>query len=310
MKRFLLTLTMVSAVALTAFPAGEVIIRQDQGRNAFVDRKFSLLPNQALGSGETYPTLKAINVPISFKYTVTAADIAALGASTAANKLLTTLPARAVVLTTTVKPLVAMASNVASTGTLTSDNTNVANTETVTIGAKVYTFKTALTPTEGEVLIGADADASLLNLIRAINHGATDGTNYKAAAANANVSAATAVTSHAFLLTAKAVGVAGQVATTETSAHLAFGAATLTGGQLLSAATARVITANHNFGTAYDVLQAVGDTVLDFYATPQSENFAATTPMSLRMTSTGANLSTVTTGTMEVWVTYLVRPGS
>lgn len=91
---------------------------------------------------------------------------------------------------------------IAATATLTSNNTNVSDANTVTIGTKVYTFKTALTPTEGEVLIGADADASLLNLIRAINHSGTPDTDYKCAAANANVTAATSVTAHAFVITA------------------------------------------------------------------------------------------------------------
>lgn len=124
-----------------------------------------------------------------------------------------------------------------STGTLTSNNTNVSNNDTVTIGTKVYTFKTALTPTEGEVLIGADADASLLNLIRAINHSGTPGTDYKCAAANADVTAATSVTSHAFAVTAIVPGLDGDsIATTETAATLSWGAATLTGGTTFSAA--------------------------------------------------------------------------
>lgn len=119
-----------------------------------------------------------------------------------------------------------------ATGTLTSDNTNVANNDTVTIGTKVYTFKTALTPAEGEVLIGANADASLLNLIHAINHTGVPGTDYQVAVADPNVTAAASVTAHAFLVTAIKDGVAGNgIPTTETSAHLSWGAA-VTGGAL------------------------------------------------------------------------------
>lgn len=125
----------------------------------------------------------------------------------------------------------ASASAVAASGTITSDNTNVADGDTVTIGSKTYTFKTALTPTEGEVLIGASADASLLNLIRAINHTGTPNTDYKCAAANTQVSAASSVTSHAFAVTALTTGFAGNsIATTETSSHLSWGSTTLTGG--------------------------------------------------------------------------------
>lgn len=122
-------------------------------------------------------------------------------------------------------------SDVAATGTLTSDNTAPSDGDTVTIGTKVYTFKTALTPTEGQVLINSTADAALLNLIRAINHTGTPGTDYQCAAANAFVSAAASVTSHAFAVTALTAGGAGNlIASTETSAHLSWGAATLTGG--------------------------------------------------------------------------------
>lgn len=118
-----------------------------------------------------------------------------------------------------------------STDTLTSDNTNVADGATVVIGNKIYTFKTALTPTEGEVLIGGSADASLLNLIRAINHSGTPDTDYKVAAANPDVTAATAVTAHAFavnLISGRAVN--SSIALSETSAHLSWGGTGLVPG--------------------------------------------------------------------------------
>jgi hypothetical protein len=119
----------------------------------------------------------------------------------------------------------------AATSILTSTNVNVANNQTVLIDAKTYTFKTALTPTEGEVLIGADADASLLNLIRAINHTGTPGTDYSAAAAHPTVSAAAAVTAHSFTVTALTIGVAGNsIATATSSTELAWTGLTLGGG--------------------------------------------------------------------------------
>lgn len=112
---------------------------------------------------------------------------------------------------------------IAATATLTSNNTNVSAADTVTIGGKVYTFVTPVGSTEGNVLIGADADASLLNLIRAINHTGTPDVDYKCAAANANVTAATSVTAHAFVITAIVVpGLTGNEVT------LAKVAATLT----------------------------------------------------------------------------------
>lgn len=137
-------------------------------------------------------------------------------------------------------------SGVLAVGTLTSDNTNVADAATVTIGNTTYTFKTALTPTAGEVLIGADADASLLNLIRAINHSGTAGTDYAnlgvTSVANTQVTAATSVTSHAFVVTAIVGGTVGNaIATTETSTHLAWGSAVLAGGTDATTGNANII---------------------------------------------------------------------
>lgn len=60
---------------------------------------------------------------------------------------------------------------VAATQTVTSDNTNVSNNDTVTINGRVYTFKTTLTGAVDEVLIGANADASLTALRTLINSG-------------------------------------------------------------------------------------------------------------------------------------------
>jgi len=53
------------------------------------------------------------------------------------------------------------------------------NTETITIGTKVYTFQTTLTDVDGNVLISAvDASGSLDNLIAAITLTGTAGTDY------------------------------------------------------------------------------------------------------------------------------------
>lgn len=50
--------------------------------------------------------------------------------------------------------------------------------DTVTINSVVFTFKTALTPTAGQVLIGGSADAARANLTAAINATGTPGTDY------------------------------------------------------------------------------------------------------------------------------------
>ena len=65
-------------------------------------------------------------------------------------------------------------------GTLTLTG-NAANTQTVTIGSRTYTFQTVLTNVAGNVLIGASASDSLDNLIASITAGAGSGTLYAAA---------------------------------------------------------------------------------------------------------------------------------
>ena len=118
----------------------------------------------------------------------------------------------------------------AATGTLTNTG-NFANTETVTTGTKTYTFQTALTNVNGNVLIGATASDSLDNLIAAINLGAGSGTLYAAATtANSFVSAA-AGAGDTMVVTAVTAGSSGNtIATTDTSANASWGGATLSGG--------------------------------------------------------------------------------
>lgn len=67
--------------------------------------------------------------------------------------------------------------NLTAQATLT-DTSTYSDGETVVVNGVTFTMKTALTPTAGEVLIGADADASRLNLTAAINASAGAGTTY------------------------------------------------------------------------------------------------------------------------------------
>lgn len=114
--------------------------------------------------------------------------------------------------------------------TLTSDNTNVDPADVVTVAGKAYTLVAALTPLEGEVLIGGTADLSLTNLARAINHTGTPNVDYKCAAANTNASSS-AVASHALTFTARTAGAGGNaLGLTTTAATLTPGAATFSGG--------------------------------------------------------------------------------
>lgn len=117
-------------------------------------------------------------------------------------------------------------------------NGNAANTNTVTLQGVVYTFKTVLTPSAFEVLIGATPGESLQNLADAVN----------ATAEFVNVTYGTGTVANQFMtadyvplnpsagnyslgFTALVGGVAGNAYTTvEGVANWSFGAATLTGG--------------------------------------------------------------------------------
>jgi hypothetical protein len=122
---------------------------------------------------------------------------------------------------------------VAADGTLTSDGTSPANNDTVTIGSQTYTFKTTLNGAANEILIGGSAAAAIANLKKAINNSGVAGTDYgTGTVANASVSADT-LTSTTLHVTALVAGTGGNtIATTETSAHLSWGGATLSGGYL------------------------------------------------------------------------------
>lgn len=116
-----------------------------------------------------------------------------------------------------------------ATGALTLTDTG-SDDETVTIGSRVYTLKTALTGAADEVLIGASATATALNLKNAINADeATEGVTHGSTEDHPSVVATSAA--GVLTVTAKQAGTAGNaIATTETSAVGSWGSTTLTGG--------------------------------------------------------------------------------
>lgn len=102
--------------------------------------------------------------------------------------------------------------------------------DTIVIDTKTYTWKTALTPTEGQVLIGGTAAIALDNLKAAINHAGTANTDYKCAAAHTTITATTN-TDATQIVVALTTGVAGDlIATTGGGTHGSWGAVTLAGG--------------------------------------------------------------------------------
>jgi hypothetical protein len=97
-----------------------------------------------------------------------------------------------------------------------------ADGDTVTIGTTVYTFKTALTPTTYEVLIGASAATACANLEDAINATGDAGTSY-ASGTLAHPSVTADSTSSTVTVTASTVGTGGNaIAAAETGANLSW----------------------------------------------------------------------------------------
>jgi len=116
-------------------------------------------------------------------------------------------------------------------GLLTVTAVGFANTETVTIDGKVYTFQTVLTNVNGNIQIGVDAAESLFNLRSAINLSGGAGTRYALATTlHPTVEAAPAPGLH-MEAEAKIAGPSGNsITTTEASAEASWASATLQGG--------------------------------------------------------------------------------
>ena len=120
--------------------------------------------------------------------------------------------------------------------TITTSGVAPTDTDTVTINGLIYTFKTVLTPTAGEVLINVTAAAALLNLIRAINHTGTPGTDYanlgRTSVVNPDVLADPALTGGSTILTIRTnTGRVGTETTlTKAAATLTLSGAALAGG--------------------------------------------------------------------------------
>lgn len=121
---------------------------------------------------------------------------------------------------------------VKATGTLTSTDV-FADGETVSVNGRTYTFKTTLSSPaqQNEVLIGASAAASLDNFKSAINGTAGEGSTYSTGTvAHANVTATTNA-NDSQVVEAKNYGVeANSFSTTSTAADNTWGGTTLSGG--------------------------------------------------------------------------------
>lgn len=126
----------------------------------------------------------------------------------------------------------------APTTTLTT--TGVASdAETLTIGTRVYTFKTALTGAANEVLIGAAATNTLDNLKDAINGtsvSGSPGTTYGTGTVRNQDFTAGTKTASTLVIASTDTNANGSTATTETMANASFTGATMSAGTLGSIA--------------------------------------------------------------------------
>lgn len=121
-----------------------------------------------------------------------------------------------------------------ASGTLTASGTP-ANNDTVTIGPRIYTFKTTLTGEAYEILIGANAAEALDNLKSAVQATAGAGTTYGTGTIRHPSVTATTNTDTTQLFTATSAGdfdedAPTSIPTSATGSSLSFGAAALQGG--------------------------------------------------------------------------------
>lgn len=126
---------------------------------------------------------------------------------------------------------VAAKTGTAAISTLTSDNTELADGDTITIGLKVYRFKDTPSQIYDVKRDGTTADTTLGNFVKIINGTGTPGTEYFAGTPipNHQVTAG-AVTSHATAITSRDTNVGSDLATTTTAAHLSWTGSTLNAG--------------------------------------------------------------------------------
>ncbi len=201
----------------------------------------------------------------------------------------------------------------------------IANSDTVTIGAKVYTFQDTLTNVDGNVKRSGTLATDLANLAKAINLNGVAGTDYATAMTINTQVTATSDATH-LVITAITAGTAGNaIATTETGANTAWGAATMAGGVDTVAATANLAKTTH--GLAVDegpfVLSNSGgalptpldNTTLYYIATvPDANKFTLTTEKGgdaiiLSAAGSGTNTMTKSSSLDAIW-DYLKKFGA
>lgn len=107
------------------------------------------------------------------------------------------------------------------------------DTQTITCGGKTYTTQTSLTDVDGNVLLGADRDATITNLKAAINLEAGAGTLYATSMTKNKLVKCTAIdtSAHTLSIAAKVKGTIGNLfATTETQTNASWTSTVMANG--------------------------------------------------------------------------------
>jgi len=183
----------------------------------------------------------------------------------------------------------------------------VTNNDTVTIGDRTYTFKSTLTGAANEILIGANAPASVANIVAAINAASGAGTTYgTGTVVNADVFAYDGPGDTVGVV-AKARGTASNsIATTETLTNAAsiWGAATLTGGADPTVSSGSSVTVRQGPTidyVGYDQLDtiwmpkpaAAAAQRMEIKSEAQEWNFKNARTTTMRLTNTGTSTAVV-----------------
>ncbi len=138
-----------------------------------------------------------------------------------------------------------------ASGTITTDNTELADGDTVTINGQAYRFKDTMAQAYDVKRHGTTADTTLANLIKAINATGTPGTEYfTGTLVHPTVQADSAVAAHAVTLRARTSGTGGNALTlAKSAAHLSISGAVLAGGGTWNSASGTVLGCAYTNGT-------------------------------------------------------------
>lgn len=142
--------------------------------------------------------------------------------------------------------------------------TDIVNGNTVTINGKTYTFQTTLTDVNGNVALGLDLEATLLNLYNAINLTGEAGVDYADAMTQHTTVSAVDVTATTLTVRANDFGTgANSFGTTSVGDDLGWDDTTLLGGTTVAATGVLTFSGT---GTAADTV-TIGSTVYTLVGT-------------------------------------------